>query len=100
MPPIQTSRCRQTLIDSGSSSRPVITVAPVVVSPDIVSKYASVKDIWGRCRSSGSVANAGSTVHTSVTSRKPSRGSSSRLKRRVATKVITPLPSVMRNAVS
>ncbi len=38
MPPIHTSRWRQMLIDSGRLSRPDSTVAPVVVSPDIVSK--------------------------------------------------------------
>ena len=59
MPPIQTSRWRQTLIDSGSWSRPLSTVAPVVVSPDIVSKYASVNEMPGRWKSSGSVAHAG-----------------------------------------
>ncbi len=78
MPPIQTSRCRQTLIDTGSWSRPLSTVAPVVVRPDIVSKYASVNEMPGRWKSSGSVAHAGRTVQPSVTSRKPSRGCSSR----------------------
>ena len=38
MPPIHTSKCRQTLIDSGSWSSPLNTVAPVVVRPDIASK--------------------------------------------------------------
>ncbi len=38
MPPIQTSKWRQTLIDNGRLSSPVSTVAPVVVRPDIVSK--------------------------------------------------------------
>ena len=38
IPPISTRKQRQTLIDSGSLSRPESTVAPVVVSPDTVSK--------------------------------------------------------------
>ena len=38
MPPIQTRKVRQMLIDGGSASRPESTVAPVVVSPETVSK--------------------------------------------------------------
>ena len=48
-------------------------MAPVVVRPDTVSKYASVNESSGRYSMSGSVANAGRTVHGSATSRKPSR---------------------------
>ncbi len=47
------------------------------------------------------VAKAGTTVHTSVTSRKPSRGCSSRRCRpRVAKKVKSPATKVTRNPVS
>ncbi len=38
MPPIHCSNVRQTLIDVGSSSSALSTVAPVAVRPDIVSK--------------------------------------------------------------
>jgi hypothetical protein len=43
MPPIQCRLQRHRLMDCGRASRPLSTVEPVVVSPDIVSKYASVK---------------------------------------------------------
>ena len=43
MPPSQLSICRQKFIDGASVSKLVMTVAPVVVSPDIASKNASVK---------------------------------------------------------
>ena len=39
--------CRQKFTDGASVSRLFITVAPVVVSPDIDSKNASVKLIFG-----------------------------------------------------
>ena len=38
MPPIQFIRWRQMLIDCGARSSPIITVAPVVVRPEIISK--------------------------------------------------------------
>ncbi len=38
MPPSQLSRCRHKLIACGKPSRPDSTVAPLVVSPDMVSK--------------------------------------------------------------
>ncbi len=79
MPPISTIRQRQTLIEVGSASRPVSTVEPVVVRPDTASKYASVKLRSGKYTISGSAPKAGNTVHTRLTSRKPSRGCSSRL---------------------
>ena len=47
MPPIQTIRWRQMLIDSGNWSRPESTVPPDAVRPDIASKYASVNDRSG-----------------------------------------------------
>lgn len=38
MPPIQISVARHRLMDGGSASRLVSTVAPVVVRPDMASK--------------------------------------------------------------
>ena len=38
MPPIQCMKVRHRLIDTGSASSPVSTVAPVVVSPEAASK--------------------------------------------------------------
>ena len=43
-PPIHCSRWRQKLSEGGSASRPVSTVEPVVVRPDIASKKPPVKD--------------------------------------------------------
>ena len=62
----------------GRVSSPFKTVAPVVVKPDIVSKKASVKESPGSMRSSGIVAAADISIQPRVTSRKPSRGLSSR----------------------
>jgi hypothetical protein len=56
------------------------------------SKYASVKLRPGSASSSGIAAEADISVHDSVTSRKPSRGLSSRRKRRVA--VATAMPTI------
>ncbi len=71
-------------------SRPVSTVAPVVLSPDIVSKNASVNVSPGSAISSGTVAMADMNTHASETSRKPSRERSSRLCRRVAPTIAAP----------
>lgn len=80
IPPSQHSSCRQMLIDGGKCSRPTSTVAPVVVSPDMVSKKASVKDRFGIAIINGAVAMPAIMIQASVTSRKPSRGCNSRLK--------------------
>ena len=78
MPPSQIMKPRHRFTEGGSLSRPESTVAPLAVSPETASKYASVKRRPGRLKSSGSVAKAGSTVHTRATNRKPSRTCSSR----------------------
>ena len=57
----------------------VSTVAPVVVSPDIVSKKASVKDRPGIAIIKGKVAMAAIITQASVTSKKPSRACNSRV---------------------
>ena len=60
-------------MDFGRESRPVSTVAPVVVSPDIDSKIASVIDIAGvSAKNSGTAPNVPSTVQKDATTRKPS----------------------------
>ena len=87
MPPIQCSVWRQRLMDCGRSSRWLSTVEPVVVRPDMASKYASVKQRSGSAIISGMAADADISTHDSVTSRKPSRGLSSRRKRRVASAI-------------
>lgn len=79
MPPNQLSSCRQMFSAGGSFSRPVSTVAPVVVSPDRLSKNASVNVSPSMTSSSGTVAIAAIRIHASVTRMKPSRGFSSRL---------------------
>ena len=77
-PPYQCSAWRQRLMAGGRVSNPLRTVAPVVVSPDIDSKNASVKDSPGNSMSNGIVAEADINTQPKVTSRKPSRGLSSR----------------------
>ena len=63
-------------MEGAAVSSPTITVAPVVVSPDMVSKKASVKDIsW--CSISGTVAMAAIRVQARVTRMKPSLALSS-----------------------
>ena len=91
MPPTQLSSWRQRLIDGGSLSSPDSTVAPVVVSPDMVSKYASVNDRSSIASISGRVAMPAISTQASVTSRKPSRGFSSRLCRRVPNQRMNPM---------
>jgi hypothetical protein len=77
MPPSQCSEARHSVSACGRLSRPLMTVAPVVVRPDIASKYASVKSRYGACSISGSAATAVQPRPPIVTSRKPSRGLSS-----------------------
>src|SRR3990167_1792196 len=50
------------------------------------------------CSSSGKVPKAGSTVHTIATSTKPSRGCSSRWRRRLASRSASPLRKVINMA--
>lgn len=51
-----------------------MTVAPVVVSPDIASKKASVKPSGVSASISGRVAKPASRTQLTVVSRNPSRG--------------------------
>ncbi len=83
MPPYQLRAWRQRLTEGGRWSSPTRTVAPVVLSPDIVSKNASVNVSPGIAISSGTVAIADISTQARLTSRKPSRERSSRLWRRV-----------------
>ena len=95
-PPNQCSAWRQKLSDGGRASRPISTVEPVVVSPDMASKNAAVKVRSGSVSSSGSAAAADSSSQPSVTSRKPSRGFSSRRRsRQVAAASARPTPAVI-----
>lgn len=77
MPPNHCSRWRHKLSDGAVWSRSVITVAPVVVSADMVSKKASVNDM-SRTSSSGMVAMAAICTQAANTSTKPSRARNSR----------------------
>ncbi len=84
------------LIDSGSESRPESTVEPVVVSPDIASKYASVNDSPGMPSSSGMLAEPDISTQLAVASRKPRRAaSSSRACLRVASEMSAPAPELV-----
>ena len=70
MPPSHCSMARQIRMPGGSTSRSAITVAPVVVTPDIASKKASVNVSGISVNSNGSVPNSGITIHASVVTRK------------------------------
>src|SRR5678816_747821 len=75
-------------------------VEPVVVRPDMASKYASVNDSSGIAIISGIAADADISVHDSDTSRKPSRGLSSRRKRRVPAASPRPTQALISAAVT
>ncbi|OGB94338.1 MAG: hypothetical protein A3G82_14935 [Burkholderiales bacterium RIFCSPLOWO2_12_FULL_67_210] len=83
MPPSHCRKQRQRLMEPGSRSSPTSTVAPVVVSPEMASKYASVNDsgvlVGPKYSSKGTQANSGSSVQANPTSRMPSRFCSSSL---------------------
>ena len=72
MPPSHTRKVRHTLMEPGSWSIFEMVVAPVVVKPDMVSKYASVKLRPGILSIRGMVAIPGSTIQVSADSKKPS----------------------------
>ena len=68
-PPIHWVRDRQKRMPCGKPSTLSITVAPVVVSPDIVSKNASVTCWMYPPMRKGSIPKAVNATHTTVTSR-------------------------------
>ena len=74
-PPSQMSSQRHNRIPIGAVSRPVITVDPVAVIPDIVSKTASVYDKRKLEKTNGRAAKATTAIHVagaaSITSRTP-----------------------------
>ncbi len=70
-PPIHCIIERQTKIACGVSSRPDITVAPVVVNAETASKYASATD--RPSSTSGIAPNTGKSVQASAVTRKPCR---------------------------
>ncbi len=94
MPPYQWSAWRQRLSEGAIESRPVRTVAPVVLRPDIVSKNASVNVSPGSDSNSGTVAIVDMKIHASVTSRNPSRDRNSRLCRRVSATSSAPIATL------
>ncbi len=73
-------------------------VEPVVVRPDMASKAALVKVSFGSAISRGTVAHADTSTQPRVTSRKPSRGFSSRRNRMVAPASSNPVPEQTRPA--
>lgn len=73
--PIPPNHCkieRQSRMLGAISSSPLRTVEPVVVIPDMVSKYASVKLMW-LMNTKGRAANALAIVQTSDVIKKRSR---------------------------
>ncbi|MBA7708933.1 hypothetical protein ES703_117838 [subsurface metagenome] len=83
MPPIHWMKARQKRIPRGMLSMPLARcgcrltspriVAPVVVSPDMASKNASVKLGMAPERKKGREANRASVIQPSVTMANPSR---------------------------
>ncbi len=78
-------------MDSGNLSSPLSTVDPVVVRPDIASKYASVNERSGSAIINGNAPDADINTHESVTRMKPSRAFSSRRLPRVASATLSPM---------
>ena len=72
-PPIHCVRLRQKSMPCGRCSTSSRIVAPVVVKPDIVSKYALVKFGMYPPMTKGSVPKRLKMLHVSVTTRKASR---------------------------
>ncbi len=88
-------------MDFGKSSSPEITVAPVVVSPDIDSKNASLKDIINTSESkNGIVANSDNTNQKLTTTRIPSRILNSFLVFLNGSQSAKPLTNVAKNATT
>ncbi len=76
MPPIRWRSARQSSRPFGCSARPTITVAPVVVRPDMASKKASAKLSSFTDNRNGRVEKQQSASQAITVSRKPSRGAS------------------------
>ena len=82
-------------MDRGSSSRPVRTVAPVVVSPDMDSNIASVTDSDRlSAKYSGAAPNDPRTVQNEATTRNPSRSRNSLRSRRTGNQQMMPAARV------
>ena len=77
IPPSQWRMARHRRIPGGATSRPTITVAPVVVMPDTDSNTASAVVSLSSENASGSAANKPTTTHTEVVRRKAWRPVSS-----------------------
>lgn len=78
-------------MDFGNSSRPTMTVAPVVVSAEIDSKTASTKDICSSCENMNGVEpDMPKTVQNKTTTKNPSLKRSSRLMSLTGNHKITP----------
>ena len=87
-------------MEIGKSSIPTMTVAPVVVRPDIDSKNASVTDIAGSAdMSSGRDPKLARTVQNRTTMTKPSRIRRSSCRRRVENQKAKPVARVTMKAI-
>ena len=69
MPPSQCSAQRHRLMACGNWSSPVMTVAPVVDRPDMLSKKPSVNDSRGAASIIGIAAAMVTEIHDRLTSR-------------------------------
>ena len=70
IPPSQCRMARHKRMPGGATSRPTITVAPVVVMPDTDSNTASARVRLSSENASGSAAKNPTTIHTEVVRRK------------------------------
>ena len=75
MPPSHCVNWRHMSNERGSSSGAATMLAPVVVKPDIASKYALIGLLSGSSpeKTYGSAPKPAATIHVSDTTRKPSR---------------------------
>ena len=73
IPPSHTVKLRQYKRLTGSASTSAITLAPVVVKPETVSKKASTNDDTAPLRQNGSAPNTERSTHERPTVTKPSR---------------------------
>src|SRR4249919_1316747 len=78
----------------GSESRPVMTVAPVVVSPEVDSNTASTKLRCGAASMKGSAVTTLAMIHSAAVIRKPSRRRNSYSERRTGYHSTSPTEAI------
>ena len=101
IPPNHCSCCRYSNSDRGRSSRPAITVAPVVVRPDTDSNNASARDSGtASLVRKGTEPKLPRTIQNNAVTRKPSRIRRSRRAFRVGNHRVKPASRLMPKAIA